>query len=944
MCVISWIKRLLFLFVFFFTVHLSASVQVSLEGDSYVIDNGIIAVRVPAVYNGSFIPTPILEIAYDGVWYGEGQWETDLILNDLTATPLSDGVKLRYNFKNNCKISAVPYLDVEVTLGPDASEVAIEEEYVMSEASSYSFHMSQGFSPEAIAVKNYAYWTDNPLRKPNPNSAGSLAIAPRARWSHTLTPNYLFYLVPRWSQGADAAYYSLAHNADYSVALGVAVCRAGTWKFPHNNYIWVRTNPEGGELFYDFPTQRGGRFYLILAGDFDIYENAHSVIDSYQGYSGNPKFYDNNYANPTGGPVRGTGGNLLSDLESGNTATCNPSSIFNWLHPDFWGYPHNLWSPINPNFYTDLVKIPALRACGCVGHEMYDSIRTVVLDLLTKHIEISWIVPGGAGECPGYNLYAYHELEEMAPYLKSYLNIDLEDIEAYRAASEFIEEVGRTPQGDTHPPDKWKGNLTETKEYPHFGVVFATEDEVLAWKAGPMRGHYHGDQLSFHWWDRAIDHQVSYNPRADQEHMHNRVAFSPAEWDYANMDGFERVIAYNTHTVADASIGQVQQSERLRKMPEYPPVEWQARYDEFALEEKLTYRRTMVMVKGSVDYFVIRDQHWGPELDATFCLHTKGTQVDWNGVDLVDFGNMALYVAKASSEMDYKRFDYDYPSDPSKGVMLTVSGSETEFITVMWPNGDIPSFSNVSGGVQVGSDVITFADPSGNESDPVVTVNGNVILQSSDVDLNRSQGYGYLDQGRDKWDASIYIPEVGYPMGPVPEWYLKQRVPGFNPEKEDYAFDVNARVTASSPGSNVAIDIQGGSDPYSYQWNTGATSASLSNVNNGVYTVTVYDADECYVIADVKVDSLLVSNPLLEDEKTLPLTLYPIPASDLLFYSGVDATRGDITVHTLSGESILKENGALSSYVSIAALSEGLYVIRIYADDGRIYTGQFVKE
>jgi hypothetical protein len=150
---------------------------------------------------------------------------------------------------------------------------------------------------------------------------------------------------------------------------------------------------------------------------------------------------------------------------------------------------------------------------------------------------------------------------------------------------------------------------------------------------------------------------------------------------------------------------------------------------------------------------------------------------------------MELFFAKPSS-LSYKRFDYDGKAcggnnDPTKGAMLTTSGDTTEFITVMWPNSSMPTCSSITGGVMVGSDVIIFDDPVEGSGNPVVTVNGTTVLSSSDVDLERPQGYGYLDLGRDKWDGRLFIPEVGYPMGEVPEWLLAQRVPGYTRENTD---------------------------------------------------------------------------------------------------------------------------------------------------------------
>jgi hypothetical protein len=43
----------------------------------------------------------------------------------------------------------------------------------------------------------------------------------------------------------------------------------------------------------------------------------------------------------------------------------------------------------------------------------------------------------------------------------------------------------------------------------------------------------------------------------------------------------------------------------------------------------------------------------------------------------------------------------------------------------------------------------------------------------------------------------------------------------------------------------VQIQVSGGSQPYQYSWNTGATGPALSNLTQGIYTATVTDAQGC---------------------------------------------------------------------------------------------------
>jgi hypothetical protein len=62
------------------------------EGQSYVLDNGLIAVRVPATASGGEIPAPILQVRLpDKRWVGKGFWDSPTKLKGLTATVLGEG-------------------------------------------------------------------------------------------------------------------------------------------------------------------------------------------------------------------------------------------------------------------------------------------------------------------------------------------------------------------------------------------------------------------------------------------------------------------------------------------------------------------------------------------------------------------------------------------------------------------------------------------------------------------------------------------------------------------------------------------------------------------------------------------------------------------------------------------------------------------------------------
>jgi hypothetical protein len=298
--------------------------------------------------------------------------------------------------------------------------------------------------------------------------------------------------------------------------------------------------------------------------------------------------------------------------------------------------------------------------------------------------------PGGAGqECPGYHAYA----KGIGSF--------------HRKTSQPLGDGrrGMHPGGDTHPSYIFGNKVggaadvkgLKTEEFPGFGVVFrnrpGTDRETyLALKSGPNRGHYHGDQLAFHYcanaFPLAVDHHCSYAPRAGQEHMHNRVAFSTPELPYANMDGYERLIALKTSDVADVAIGQVE-SDRLRYVKPFPPEDWDREWPQVKFDLPLRYRRTVVLMRdspGGQDYFVIRDQYAGPDVTAHYCLHVLGEECQQRA-SVIDFEGLTLFVA-APSRFKFSRHDWAHANgrlEMTKGARLSIDGETGEFITVLYP-------------------------------------------------------------------------------------------------------------------------------------------------------------------------------------------------------------------------------------------------------------------
>jgi hypothetical protein len=782
-------------------------VTVKQDGNCYLLDNGIVAVRVPAAAAGA-APGPIAAIKVGDKWVGGSVWKTALPLRKFTATVVGDGtlfgkVRLRYEFDGMAGLDGKTpaFAQVDVTLGPGWSHAEIPEKHEMARGDYWEFDASKGWSPR------------QGVSKPFSGGAGSGEVAGKVEPQRDLKPGGLplqredlfINLFPRWNQHyKDGWYFAATDGTSY---VGAVVVGAGSWIWPHDNSIQAVVKDSGDYAGLRCSTWKGQRLWWLFAPVLTpcnveyvaryswerLDKLNHEFILDWPGQKGGfsgMNFYDGGQMNPTGG-IRGAGRRAIADAgKQGDISTLTRAQVM--LHPDTYGSYRNFWSPENPNFFTDFVKVPIALTAQLKNHPRFEELRKAAEAALRADMDHSITLPGGAGqECPGYVTYATKHWTELGAVCKQHLGFDPTTWERYKAAQYFQRRITQPdgsvrrmlPMGDTHPSkeggpaivDVPAGDVAKfcTEELPGFGVIFQNQagtpqETYLAFKSGPNRGHYHGDQLAFHYCANAkalaVDHHCSYNPRAGQEHMHNRVAFHTGGFPYANMDGYERVIAFKTSPSVDIAIGQVE-SERLRKVERLPPEIWHQEYPQHRFAKPLVYRRTIVCMKGGPqDYFVIRDQFWASEpLAATYCLHVRSDKIERNG-QVVDFGNLTLYCALPAT-FEFESFPWSHDNggtESTQGARLTIRGGEGEFVTVLCP-GKAPAISATPSGVKLGDDEIVFGD----DAAPVTVRRGGkdtLALSGQDIALDRSQG-----------NIGLFVPDAGYPFGEIPDWLIKQR-------------------------------------------------------------------------------------------------------------------------------------------------------------------------
>jgi len=787
------------------------------ESNSFILSNEKVSIKIPAKA-GNRIPGPIASIKLsDGTEAGQSFWKTDRKLKKYSVSVVGDGtifgkIRLRYEFEGfagaNKDIPA--YAEFELMLAAEWDHVAIFEHHEMGSDDFWELDMSHGWSPGNGFSKqfNNGPGGDNHFDLPPANRP----LLPFQNAS--FSPDLYINLIPRWNQHFKDGWAFAA--TDGKLNLCAVVVKASQWKWPHDNNLNCVVKPDGNYAGVRCSTWRGQRLWwlspsLTPADPDYIAKNAWENLDKINqdyilDWPGKPvrwwvtNPYNSEQTNPTQ-TIRRIGKEAMKN--NGQAADETTLVRFQTLiHNDCWGSYWDFFSPENPNFFTDYNLVPIGLATNLKDHPQFEKFRKLAENKFREDLYHSITLPGGAGqECPGYSHYGMSLWREIVAMGEKHLGFDMKFInERLEASEKFYQRISfpdgeirrGSPMGDSHPdvagktgmsrvevdPDRVKSWKTE--EFPGFGVLFTNRpgtnrETYLSFKSGPNRCHYHGDQLAWHYCANSrplvVDHHCSYRPRAGQEHMHNRLAFFTKEMPFANMDGYERLIAIKTSSEVDVAIGQVE-STRLRKVEPLPPEIWDARYPQLQFDTPLVYRRTVVFMKNdNQDYFVFRDQYWADRpLNAAFCLHTYG-ETPVRKDHLIDFGKLVVFCTHPDFNM--KKLDWSHERggyEETKGIRLEISGQTGEMITVMYPGNTPPEMKEIPGGVQVGNDSIVFEAnqlfPA--ESSEVASIRRSgtklLSLSGNDIDLDRWQG-----------EVGLFVPDAGYPFGEIPEWLARQR-------------------------------------------------------------------------------------------------------------------------------------------------------------------------
>jgi len=214
-----------------------------------------------------------------------------------------------------------------------------------------------------------------------------------------------------------------------------------------------------------------------------------------------------------------------------------------------------------------------------------------------------------------------------------------------------------------------------SQSFHGFGAILRTNfgtprETFLTYKAGPVRGHYHNDENSFHYYALgtpvSLDYNCSYHPRGDHAALHNSMTFGklgtvtnntrkqPVE-SQEQLESVAHVGAFVSRPAGDLVV-----SERTGSVLGNHPIEpddYEFQRDYQAREVgALVHRRLLLMVKhpaGSkmTDYLVVRDESLSQvEQQLNIHLLARGVNVRGRLIEAVGQQGVDMSVFIATGE------------------------------------------------------------------------------------------------------------------------------------------------------------------------------------------------------------------------------------------------------------------------------------------------------
>lgn len=156
------------------------------------------------------------------------------------------------------------------------------------------------------------------------------------------------------------------------------------------------------------------------------------------------------------------------------------------------------------------------------------------------------------------------------------------------------------------------------------------------------------------------------------------------------------------------------------------------------------------------------------------------------------------------------------------------------------------------------------------------------------------------------------------------------------PDSLEATFTFTGETAFNQMDGTAVATISGGVAPYTYAWDTGATTDSIGGLAPGIYTLSVSDANACVLIDSVEIPGAAQS---VRDQLGIQaFSVAPNPSSGFVTVSWDlgNNEKANLRLRDLNGRLMqewkgISRSGSLQDYLDIP---EGIYLIEISTETG----------
>ncbi len=135
-------------------------------------------------------------------------------------------------------------------------------------------------------------------------------------------------------------------------------------------------------------------------------------------------------------------------------------------------------------------------------------------------------------------------------------------------------------------------------------------------------------------------------------------------------------------------------------------------------------------------------------------------------------------------------------------------------------------------------------------------------------------------------------------------------------------------TTCDNSNGQASVTAGGGTGAYTYSWSGGASSQTISGLGAGIYTVTVFDADNCTATSIATVSCPTSENEFLS---SIRFVLFPNPANSIITIQTTLKDPYSIQLINLLGEIVTTHDNihSPSFNLDVATLAKSVYIVQV---------------